>query len=335
MSQKRHKIEHPQQNYRRQTLIWLLLLLLILLPLCTVATYTWFAISRTPKVSDMEMTINSGVGLQIAWSADAPEEEWLQHLSFTDAIPQDTLLTPVTWSDEQGAFYTTIYGYDGRTLALDRRLSDDVDANTPDGCYVKFTLYGRTDEHMDISLAPAYTDETGSALGGTYLMGRPIWNPETISHYDGGYGSQSAVRVGLRVTKFDPVSGDREDSTFIVYEPNADIHVDGSTGFIDTPSVDGTDHLVSEDRLIRQSGSEWYERNPVVRDDPRWIVGAFQGDTFLFDLTPDRMVQIDVYIWMESLDADCVNAVTQGAQLFANLQFLAESHDQSGLHPIE
>ena len=323
------------QRYRRQTLIWLLLLLLILLPLCTVATYTWFAISRTPKVSDMEMTINVGAGMQIAWSADAPEEEWLQHLSFADAVPQDTLLTPVTWSDEQGAFYTTIYGYDGRTLALDRRLSDDVDANNPDGGYVKFTLYGRTDTHMDVSLAPAHTDESGTALGGTYLSGKPIWNPDKIAHFDGGYGSQSAVRIGLRITKFNPADGKRGESTFFVYEPNADVHQDGSFGYVDTPSVDGTDQLVSADRLIRQSGSHWYEQNPVVRDELRWGMGEFEGDTFLFDLTPDEMVQIDVYIWMESLDADCVNAVTQGAQLFANLQFLAESHNQSGLDPIE
>ena len=335
MRQKRQKIEHPQLEMRKKSLIWLALLLLTLMPLCSVATYTWFSLSRTPKVSDMEMTINSNTGLQIAWSADASEEEWLQHLSFNDAVPQKTLLTPVTWSDAKEAFFTTLYGYDGRTFALDRQLSDDTDANTEKGHYVTFTFYGRTDEHTDVSLAPASTDEQGRNLAGTYLMGTPLWDANRLQHADGGLGSQNALRMGLRVTKFDPTDGTEGESTFFVYEPNADLHADGSRGYLPTPSSDGTDHLVSEDRLFIQSASTWYERSPVLRDDVRWNTGEFEGDTFLFDLRADEMVRFDVYVWLESTDVDCVNTVIRGAQIFANLQFLAETHIDSGLVPVD
>lgn len=335
MSQKRQKIEHPRQQQRKRTAVWLLLILLLLLPLCTVATYTWFAISRTPKVSDMEMTINSNVGMQIAWYANAPEEAWSQHLSFGDAVPIKTTLSPVTWSDEQGAFYTTVYGYDGRTLAMDRRLSDDTDANGENGRYVKFTFYARSDEHMDVALAPANTDPTRSALGGTYLFGTPLWNDEAKSHYDGGYGAQNAIRVGFRVTKLNPDDGTQGDSTFIIYEPNADAHSQGPEGYQSTASVDGTDNLVPEDRLLRQTAGRWYERSPVVRDEFQWYTGEFEGETKMFDIAPDEMVKIDVYIWLESMDADCTNTVTLGSQLFANIQFWATTHIDSGMDPIE
>ena len=334
MSRNRQKIEHPQLKIRKQRLISLFLLLLILMPLCTVATYTWFSISRTPKVSDMEMTINCNTGMQIAWSAEAPDEEWGQHLSFLDAVPQETLLTPVTWVDSENAFYTTLYGYDGRTFALDRKLSDETDANTEQGHYVTFSFYGRTDEHTDISLAHAATDENGSSLSGTYLMGSPLWDSASISHYDGGLGSQYAVRMGLRVTKLDS-DGEEGESTFFVYEPNADLHADGTRGYIATPSADGSDHLVSEDRLFVQSASFWNERDPVLKDDVRWSVGEFEGSTFLFDLQADEMVRFDVYLWLESTDVDCVNTVIRGAQIFANLQLVAETHIHSGFEPVE
>jgi len=81
--------KQQKQEKKRRLWVHLLFLLLILLPLSTVATYTWFSISRTPKVSDMEMTINSAVGLQIAWSADAAENDWKQQLNSTNikALP--------------------------------------------------------------------------------------------------------------------------------------------------------------------------------------------------------------------------------------------------------
>jgi hypothetical protein len=34
------------------------------------------------------------------------------------------------------------------------------------------------------------------------------------------------------------------------------------------------------------------------------------------------------------MDVDCVNAVGRGSVIFANLQFLAESHRHSGMEPI-
>ena len=334
LSRKRPKMEHPLLEMHRQRIVWVLLLLLIMMPLCTVATYTWFSISRTPKVSDMEMTINCNSGLQIAWSADAPAEEWGQHLSFLDAVPQKTLLTPVTWVDSEDAFYTTLYGYDGRTFDLDRKLSDETDANTDKGCYVTFSFYGRTDEHTDISLAHAGTDPDGRQLTGTYLMGTPLWDDKKICHYDGGLGSQNAVRMGLRITKLDK-EGKEGDSTFFIYEPNSDLHADGTRGYVPTPSADGSEHLVSEDRLLVQSASFWNERDPVLRDDVRWHVGEFEKDTFLLDLKADEMVRFDVYLWLESTDVDCVNTVIRGAQIFANLQLLAETHIHSGFEPVE
>lgn len=315
--------------------IWLLLGLLILLPLCSVATYTWFSISRTPKVSDMEMTINSNVGLELAWSPDAAEEEWGQHLAFTDAVPDDTLLTPVTWSDESGGFYAVTFGGDGRVKGIGARLSDEKDVNNRNGHYVKFTLYGRTHEHVDVSLAPAVEMEEGTACAGTYLICPPLWDADGIRHTDGGDGARYAVRVGLRITKLSAADGAEGDSTFLVYEPNNDGHVDGIAGYLPTPSIDGTDTLVPTDRLILQSTSSFSESSPVLRGVVQYDLGDFEGDASLFELTANELVKMEVYIWLEGMDVDCVNAIGHSALIVSNLQFLAEPHHHSGLEPIK
>ena len=335
MSLKRQKIEQPEQYHRKKITIWLLMILLLLLPLCTVATYTWFTISRTPKVSDMEMTINSSAGLELAWAPDAKEGEWGQHLAFTDAVPQDTLLTPVTWSDKNGCFYTVSFGSDGRVKDIGTRLSDDKDTNDRAGHYVKFTLYGRTEQHVDVSLHPAVETENGTAGAGTYLIGPPVWDAESLRHLDGGAGAQYAVRVGLRITKLSATDLSEGDSLFMLYEPNGYGHRDGSVGYLATPSMDGTDSLVPDDRLLIQSTSTFTESDPVLRDTVQYDFGDFEGNTTLFELTADEIARIEVYLWLEGMDVDCVNAIGRSAQIFANLQFLAEPHRYSGLEPIE
>ncbi len=125
------------------------------------------------------------------------------------------------------------------------------------------------------------------------------------------------------------------DGTFMVYEPNCDGHQDGTTGYQPTSSMDGTDTLVPTDRLFRQSTSSFGETNPVLRDTVLYDLGEFDGEASLFDLTSDEMVKIEVYIWLEGMDVDCVNAIGRGSLIFANLQFLAEPHQQSGMEPIE
>ena len=324
-----------RQEKKRYRLWFLLLSLLILLPLCTVATYTWFSISAVPKVSDMEMTINSGVGLQIAWSAEAPEKDWKQQLDFTDQMPTDTLLTPVTWSNKHQCFYTTTIGDDGRNMQIDRPLSDERDANKKNGQYVAFTLYGRTDQHVDVSLAPAVDLGDGTKSAGTYLYGMPIWDAEEVAHRDGGHGSQYATRIGLRITKCGADGVWEDDGAFYVYEPNCDKHIDDTVGYVATPSADGTAGLVPDGQLIRQTTSVWEESDPVQRDVVIRQLGEFEDDTELFELNESETVRIDVYIWLEGMDVDCVNAIGQSARLFANLQFLSKPHSDSGLVPIE
>lgn len=326
----------PQQASKKRkhfflAYIWLLLILLTLL---TVASYTWFALSRTPKVSDMNMYVTVGNGMEIALKHDSLI--WGQQLDFADMCGNHAPLRPVTWSEQDQRFYAGVYGYDGRLTGRWDPLTDEQNANKNDenGYYCMGTFYARTDQPVNVSLAAAATSTDYHEGHGTYLIGTPVWNAETVSHDNAGVGAECAVRMGIRITPIDK-EGNPTGKTpvFYIYEPNANVHLDGTRGYISTPSIDGPEHLVSEDRILAQTVTDWVEAYPVQRDVLIYKMGEFTGDTFLFRLETNEMVKIDLYIWLEGQDVDCTNMI-QNAQILANFQLVAETGGQSGMVPI-
>ena len=55
-------------------------MILILLVLLTVASYTWFNISQTPRVSNMALYINAMAGMDFSVSPES--DEWVKRISF-------------------------------------------------------------------------------------------------------------------------------------------------------------------------------------------------------------------------------------------------------------
>ena len=308
--------------------------ILILLSLLVTATYTWFSLSRTPRVSNIGLYVNAPVGMRLS---PAPEgEPWVTRLDFAELVPETSPLRPVTWSERNQRFYAAQYGADGRQTGAWLPLSDDNNANRDDvyGYYIKATFYATSDAAVDVSLTHAMEVEEGVSGYGTYLIGSPVWDADNVLHNNGGNGSETAVRIGLKVTPLEQMQPVEEQAAFYIFEPNCDTHSDGSTGYLTTPSIDGTAHLVPEDRLIRQTTTSWQEADPVQRGLVNYKMGEFETETDLFSLETDQIVRIDLYVWLEGQDADCNNRIGREARIMANVQFLAESGDQSGLESI-
>lgn len=312
-------------------------MILILLTLVTAATYTWFSLSQTPRVSDMNLYVNSSTGLEL--SLDPTSEEWTLQLDLRDMVPVTTPLRPVTWVDEEQCFYAAAYGIDGRPLPYEywEKLSDEFNANTDTvhGYYIKLTLYAKSETAVDVTLSPAVEVDEGVNGSGTYLIGTPVWNAGELKHENGGLGAENAVRIGLLITPVDQQGEPTgEETDFFIYEPNANAHLDEYWRMENTPSITGAEHLVSEDHLIRQSYSYWEESDPVQHGVVIKELGQFLENPTLFSLQAGEMVKIDIYIWLEGQDMDCTNEI-QEAQILANLQFDANVGNQSGLVPIE
>lgn len=319
---------------RKRMIVLYLYLLLLLLTLLTVASYTWFSISTTPRVSDMYMYVNAQAGMELSLTPDA--EEWVLQLNFGDMIDESSPLRPVTWSDSSRRFYAASYGADGRMKSSWEALSDERNANkdSVDAYYLKATYYARSGEAVDVSLTPAIEVDEGIQGAGTFLIGYPEWDSEQILHNNGGNGAEAAVRIGFRITPVDETGQPTgEASELIIYEPNCDM-IDGEAAeYVPTASIDGSETLVEESRLILQTSSSWVESEPVQRDVVIRSLGEFTTDPYLFSLEAGQIVQIEMYIWLEGQDIDCTNEIKE-ARLLANIQFNADSEGQSGLVPI-
>lgn len=308
-------------------------LILILLILLTTATYTWFARSKMNRVSNLSIYVNTPVGMEIALS---PDGEWGQQLNWIDMVSETSPLRPVTWSDKDQRFYAAVYGIDGRLTGQWQPLSDERNANRDnyEGYYCIATFYGRTDERVNVSLAPAVAMDGGVSGSGTYLIGKPLWNSDTVSHDNGGDGAENAVRVGIKITRLNQ-DGTPTDALpeFFIYEPNCNSHADGSRGYVSTPSIDGTETLIDADHLITQTATTWTESDPVENGVQVHTFGEFTSDVKLFTMEQDEMVMIQLYVWLEGQDMDCNNSI-EAAQIMANIQFKAETSHHSGMVPV-
>ena len=309
-------------------------MILILLLVTTVSTYTWFSLSKTPRVSNMSIYISVMNGLEFSLTPDGNDRG--KQLAFVDMVDETSPLRPVTWSDAQHRFFAAEYGMDGRHSGEWMPLSDERNANRSDddGYYCIATFYATSDDTMKVSLTPAVEVTEGKQGAGTYLVGTPLWNDDTISHDNGGKGAENALRVGIQITRLDMFGFPADEPPlFYVYEPNADRHNDGSWGLVNTPSIDGTDTLVPPDKIITQTASDWAENDPIQQNVLMYSLGDFVGDTYLFTIHEDEMVMIRLYLWLEGQDVDCTNAIAD-AKITANIQFLAVSDDESGWDPV-
>lgn len=325
--------ENAKQNKKLRLVIYLYLILFLLV-ISVVATYTWFSLSKTPAVDNLSMYVTSKVGLELALTPDS--EQWSSKVSYEDMASEHFPLRPITFSHAQQRFFAADYGVDGRRTGKWHPLSeeDNANKNNYDGYFSVGTVYARASQNVEVSLSEPVQTAEGITGAGTYLVGTPEWDPEQIKHINAGVGAENAIRIGIEVTKLDagnnPLESTRE---FYIYEPNCNYHNDETLGYKATRSIDGSASLVPSDRLILQESSSWREAEPVQNGVQQYTVGKFVTPTKLFSLEADQIARIKFYIWLEGQDVDCTNAI-HDARVLANVQLVAKPNDQSGLVPI-
>ena len=307
----------------------------ILLILMTVSSYAWLRLTRTPRVSNLSIYVNTFAGLEIA--VDPRSDEWSQQLAYGDLVPEGCELRPATWSDKEQRMYGARYDLYGQLKENWLPLTDEANANntTQSNYYCVANFYARTGAKTQVSLAPALAINDGFAMSGTYLMGKPNWNSTKICHENMGDGAENAIRIAINVIRLDSEYNPTGEQEFFIYEPNSDSHNDGTFGYLPTPSIDGGETLTDPEKIITQTVSRWGDNVPVQHDLLRYHAGSFDGEgsVELFTMDADEVVQIRILIWLEGQDIDCTNMISNAA-IIANLQFDAQTVGGGGLTPI-
>ncbi len=296
------------------------------------ATYAWLEISRTPIVSDLELSVMTESGLEVAPDLDGQPGEWDTSLDLSNLLSEIAPLRPVTFSKANQALYTTLYDIDGRNTGKTVALSDKVNANVKatanpraknEGYYIAVSFWVRGAQNATVSLAKALEVEEGKKGSGTYVIGNPVWDEDELIHKNGGNGLETAIRLGFRCQTTDSNGRPIGDSRFVVYEPNCDTHTKAEDGYIETTSID-KGALVDSVNLIRQTTSVWNETTPVLSNEVVYSLGDFMEKSNLFDLRIGEMQKVTLYVWLEGRDIDCINVASAAkTSILARIQLTA------------
>ena len=193
-----------------------------------------------------------------------------------------------------------------------------------------FTFWAKSDGNTaSITLTDPKERSDGQMGGGTYAVGRPVWSDTEGKHIDGGYWSETTLRMAFECI---PMNYDYEqtgETTWAFYEPNADVHPDGSTGYIETYNVEGGPLVPEGANHIIQNASTWEETSPALQDTVLYHPGAFTQNKELFQISSGLM-KIRLYIWMEGQDVDCIaRNVARAVLVDGNIQFAASGETKS------
>ena len=340
-----------QRQNNKSVLITAAILAVLAIIAAVSATYAWLGVSRVPFISDVDVSVMVESSLLLAPDEGGKPGEWDTVLDASALLSDFDGLFPVTYTpNASGAapFSKLKYDETGRTNGVTPVEATDVNvkkttgensspaaraaAGEPTGQLIAIDFWMKCEgASAKVRLCEARERTDGQMGAGTYVVGAPVWNDSTISHDNGGHGSETTIRMA-----FDYVETDMDAQVksggqkgFVMYEPNADIHgmtaesgeSAAANGYLETESVNGGP-LIDKSRMIIQNASRWNEQTPVLQNAVIYEAGSFVQNPTLFMLDGTNMMKIRLYIWMEGMDADCIAAnVADEVSVVANLQF--------------
>lgn len=274
----------------RSTIMMLLLCVLLM----SAATYAWFTLSNTAKVSNLTMTVGDVTGLQIADDTDSAnkkpaDNEWKQA---TNAVTFKGKLLPATTTNGT-SFLKPVYNENGDvsgTASTTEKLDKNTEDINAEGYYIEFYFWlkalGKAGGQTTVKL-----DEGKSLNNGIYPEAQNPSGTYSLSKENGVSDvlPSAAVRMSL-------VNG--EDVK--VFEPNFDFNTSAS-------------QKATDSRLSTDAKASDIQQN---------IDGTFaSASTNVLTLQNNTPTRITLYLWIEGTDPQCGNEIA-AKDIISQLKFV-------------
>ena len=133
--------EYTQDKKKKAYIMVYFYMVLILLIVTTVSSYAWLGLTRTPRVSNLSLYVNSYPGMEI--SIDPYAEVWTQQIKYSDMFSEEYKLRPATWSDSEQIFYGAEKSDACRLLVPQSRRTEHPAGDVP-ACRLSGTRLGRS-----------------------------------------------------------------------------------------------------------------------------------------------------------------------------------------------
>lgn len=278
-----------QKAKKIRSIVMLSLLCMLLL---SAATYAWFTLSNTAKVSNLTMTVGDVTGLQVADYADTdvsePAADWG---SSTSPVKFNGTLLPATMKTDDTKIYKPHYSEEGSVDNVEDAESNTLTKNsnsTDTGYYVEYNFWiralGKAGDKTTVKLDAGSGTNNGinsSSAKGTYSLSSEKGSGDILP--------SAAVRIGLF-----------KDSNVKVFEPNSDFRKDANNKATDSRG----------------------DKEAKASDIKQNVDGTFSTeDTTVFSLDNNTPTKITLKIWLEGTDAQCGNEIA-AKDIISQLKFV-------------
>ena len=276
---------------------------LALIILLSYATYAWLKRDWSPEILQSDMRIIAGSGLTFQFEGG----DAIDSANINDLLDLETveLRSVSSCSGKSEDFFALEYGLTGDALKkLDPAKHLDAEEiaalKNEEG---KYTLLGKKYGYVDL----------------TFTVSADVNNMSDQSVYLGDSSKIELVDAGA-VGAHDPLNAMRVSIT-----------VDGVT-HVFLPSADGISpvrsiHTGITNNRVDGRGYTADGISPVgaqtVSTDAKIFNSFFEGKTALFTIAPGEQKKVNVCIWLEGVDEDCVDEVA-GSALDLLVEFTAD-----------
>lgn len=276
---------------------------LVLIILLSYATYAWLKRDWSPEILQSDMRIIAGSGLTFQFEGG----DAIDSANINDLLDLETveLRSVSSCSGKSEDFFALEYGLTGDALKkLDPAKHLDAEEiaalKNEEG---KYTLLGKKYGYVDL----------------TFTVSADVNNMSDQSVYLGDSSKIELVDAGA-VGAHDPLNAMRVSIT-----------VDGVT-HVFLPSADGISPVRSIHTGITNNrvDGRGYTADGIspadaqtVSTDAKIFNSFFEGKTALFTIAPGEQKKVNVCIWLEGVDEDCVDEVA-GSALDLLVEFTAD-----------
>lgn len=259
----------------------MIMMTLLCVLMMSAATYAWFTLSNTSKVSNLTMTVGDVSGLQIAEDENGAEPADDKWKGATDEVEFKGTLLPATTTDGINILKPK-YSDDGAVESVEATTDGDKltkDSNdTAEGYYVEYTFWlrasgaaeGKTTVQLEVgkNLNDGVYSETGNHEGTYSLSSKKGANNVLPS---------AAVRISLI-----------NNGTAKVYEPNTDFKPAAKIYALDK-------------RDVKTAKSSDVQQN---------VDGTFKSsNSNVLTLNNNEATKITLKLWLEGTDGQCGNDI--------------------------
>ena len=265
------------------------------------STYAWFTISNKAEVETFTADVKSAEGIKIGITADSTAEPttW-----YTGKLPTEAI--EPFYTSEQNPFQFDAVTTTNANLGTFNKLASGVTTGVADGGYIKFTLWIEAEVDGVVSLESlnitgsntnSYKIDQQFAIQATGAEGTSF---SADLEEEWTFNVASAARVALQhgSSKYF-YEAPAAEATETVNDENPNTGVAGnSLGF--SSAEKGALQYYN-----KKTDSELAAPNPASS----YSSAVFSTMQKIADLEANNAIAIDVYVWIEGWDAECLNAI--------------------------